>query len=119
MKTMLLSEAIDIGLKTPTFREDITAFLMRDFDRSEDPSAICGCAGGAALVGAGFTVADLDAKQVTSASYAIAMMLDIPWAIVQDISFQHLSGTVASEIAEQVRREHPDLLVRVAGKAPS
>ena len=115
MKAMLLSEAIARGLADPNFREDSTAFLMCDLDRREDPSAICGCAGGAALVGAGFTTADLDAKTVSSASYAIAMMLDIPWAVVQDISFQHLSGTVASEIAEQVRREHPNLLVRVAG----
>ena len=121
MTTMLLSEAIDRGLADPSFSEQSSAYLSRDFERPDDTSAVCGCAGGAALVGAGFTVADFYAADANAFSSAatIGTMLGISREVVKEISYQHASGTTASKIANWVRREHPDLLVQVVGEVPS
>ena len=129
MKTMLLSEAIDRGLADPNFSEDRDVWLARDLIRYENPAAICGCAGGAAVAGAGFKVTDLDHLMVAGLdgaydtkgwAMALATLLDIPSAIVAEMSDQHDKKRIpASEIAEWVRREYPNLLVQGAGEAPS
>ena len=119
-ETMLLSEAIDRGLADPNFRETPDAWLMRDPQRSEDPSAFCGCAAGAALVGAGGTVTDTEALNALKFGSAtmVAMLLLIPRDLVSEMSRKHHNhGIPASDIADWVREEHPDLLVRVAGAA--
>ena len=117
---MLLSEAIELGLEDPNFREERSTWLSHDWDHMNDRSAIYGCAIGAALLGAGFTVADWDAA--TDSGYAssgvMARLLGIPADVVRELSVQHCSNRIpASELAERVRQDHPSLLVRVAGEA--
>ena len=120
---MLLSEAIDKGLADPNFREYPSTWLSRDPVYSDrNPAAVCGCADGAALVGAGYTVTDTQALHGLTFGSAtiVAMLLRIPRDLVTAMSRQHHDERIpASDIAEWVRREHPDILVRVAGEASS